>query len=769
LGAFLSSGGLNTAALGPDIDNGAGTLTFGGFSYGSGSGASGSGTLATITLQPQAAGDSALAFQNVQLRDSLNSEIPADPQGGSVQVVTYPLGDLDRDCEVDVADIMVVAIRWNSTSGDGTYDAAYDFDSDGDIDVADIMQVAVAWGDTCSSSGGPQASVPTAVLEPDSPLAPGSTQAVTATVAIDPGLADLDTSTTYTLAVTVEGAEDLGGYQFDLTYDPEMVQVDDAALGAFLGSTGRNTGPLGPEIDNGTGAVRFGAFSYGEEVGPYGDGVLAVVTYTTQLTPGETSLALTGVQLLDTTAVQQPAEISGAVYTLLTGPRVGTPIFDPSIASDQVGTVTVPITNTTNDSGVVSATLLYGYAAPYDAASVAGTGPGGDGNGDWSFDVPPQGDAHEGQTLRFWLSAADGDVPTGITSETADGSYYAIEITDDDLDPPTFANAGPAWVLSVDPVTLQVDITDAKSGISDDEQPDASVYVLWDTDGELVTDANQADMDLSAGDTFQLDTPIGPFADGITVTWQVYAADDDNSSAGAWSAIYETACRDTIFGDLDFDCDVDIDDIMIVVGHWNTGTGDPGYDAAYDFEPDGDIDVQDVMRVAAVWGDTCPYPSTASAVARATAEDGPFLRFEPSTVRVPSSGSVSVDLVVDSVVELGGYEVDLLFDPQQVTVTQVTPGGFLSSSGNTALPLGPQQAATGRLVLGGFSYGDAPGAEGTGVLATLELSLLGDVATTVNLGDVQLVTMDSGIIPAGPSGDLQLLTGHRVYLPLTQR
>ncbi|MFN2167357.1 MAG: cohesin domain-containing protein, partial [Anaerolineae bacterium] len=90
LGSFLGSGGLSTVALGPDIDNGTGRVTFGGFGFGAGSGATGSGTLATLTFSPQATGTTALAFEDEQLRDSLNSEIPADPGAGQVQVVHYP-------------------------------------------------------------------------------------------------------------------------------------------------------------------------------------------------------------------------------------------------------------------------------------------------------------------------------------------------------------------------------------------------------------------------------------------------------------------------------------------------------------------------------------------------------------------------------------------------------------------------------------------------------------------------------------------------------
>jgi uncharacterized lipoprotein YddW (UPF0748 family) len=60
-------------------------------------------------------------------------------------------GDLDCDCDVDVADIMLVASHWHSSVGDEGYDPAYDLDDDGDVDIVDIMQVAVHWGETCET------------------------------------------------------------------------------------------------------------------------------------------------------------------------------------------------------------------------------------------------------------------------------------------------------------------------------------------------------------------------------------------------------------------------------------------------------------------------------------------------------------------------------------------------------------------------------------------------------------------------------------------
>jgi len=50
---------------------------------------------------------------------------------------------------VDVADIMPVASRWRCQCGDACYNLLYDLDADGDIDIVDIMLVAVHWGETC--------------------------------------------------------------------------------------------------------------------------------------------------------------------------------------------------------------------------------------------------------------------------------------------------------------------------------------------------------------------------------------------------------------------------------------------------------------------------------------------------------------------------------------------------------------------------------------------------------------------------------------------
>jgi uncharacterized lipoprotein YddW (UPF0748 family) len=58
-------------------------------------------------------------------------------------------GDLDCDCDVDIADIMLVASRWHTAVGDPDFNPDYDLDDNEQIDIVDIMLVAVHWGERC--------------------------------------------------------------------------------------------------------------------------------------------------------------------------------------------------------------------------------------------------------------------------------------------------------------------------------------------------------------------------------------------------------------------------------------------------------------------------------------------------------------------------------------------------------------------------------------------------------------------------------------------
>jgi len=153
--------------------------------------------------------------------------------------------------------------------------------------------------------------------------------AQTAVVRIRPPSVTTGAGSTVTITVDIEGANDLGGFEFTLLHDHTVLTVTGAALGPFLGSTGRQTIPLGPiytDTSPITTGVVFGgvSFSPGGLGGATGSGSLSVLTLTTNL-PGSTLLQLADVKLANTLATPQPVNyVDGQV--IVTGSSTPTPV-----------------------------------------------------------------------------------------------------------------------------------------------------------------------------------------------------------------------------------------------------------------------------------------------------------------------------------------------------------------------------------------------------------------------------------------------------------
>ncbi|MBU0490215.1 MAG: peptidoglycan DD-metalloendopeptidase family protein [Chloroflexi bacterium] len=127
--------------------------------------------------------------------------------------------------------------------------------------------------------------------------------------------------------------------------------------------------------------------------------------------------------------------------------------------------------------------------------------------------------------------------------------------------------------------------------------PAADTYLyVYDTDGTTLLASND-DYGGSLASQIEWTAPAAGTYYVLVQHW--------NPNAAGCGTGYDLTIQRHLFGDLDHDCDVDVADIMQVASRWNTHTGDPGYDPAYDLDHDGDIDVADIMLVAAAWGQTC--------------------------------------------------------------------------------------------------------------------------------------------------------------------
>jgi hypothetical protein len=327
---FLGSTGRTTTPLGPTIDNAHGLLTFGAFSVGMQDGPSGSGLLATITLEAVGQGESSLTLGNVQLLDTDSQPIATNTRSASVRVGGCMLGDFDCDCDIDILDVMQVALRWGTVEGDPEYDATYDLDHDGDIDIVDVAIVAALWGTTCADTTANQepaaaeaAGLSAAGLSVAGPSAAGPSAAglLATGLRLQPAQDTALIGQPKTVQVWVDEVQDLASFEFALEYDATRlgVSASDVALGSFLSSTGRSASPMGPVIHvaGGVGTLSLGAMSLGfAPPGPSGSGVIAEITFT-PLQPGSAALALTAGQLANTLgASQQGLALSSAALDI---------------------------------------------------------------------------------------------------------------------------------------------------------------------------------------------------------------------------------------------------------------------------------------------------------------------------------------------------------------------------------------------------------------------------------------------------------------------
>ena len=85
----------------------------------------------------------------------------------------------------------------------------------------------------------------------------------------------------FTVTIQVDGATNLGAFEFEFGANPAVAGATaaDIHLGTFLGSTGRTTGELRLASSPPTpGRPLYGAYSYGAQPGPSGNGLLATVT-----------------------------------------------------------------------------------------------------------------------------------------------------------------------------------------------------------------------------------------------------------------------------------------------------------------------------------------------------------------------------------------------------------------------------------------------------------------------------------------------------------
>lgn len=111
-------------------------------------------------------------MSGVQFKNTAGEDLVTRAQGRQVTVEGCLFADLDRDYDLDILHIMMIASRWNSRVGDQLYDQPHDFDDD--IDIVDVMRLQLGGLDVLNVPGDilPPAGVISLCLQYRHPSAP---------------------------------------------------------------------------------------------------------------------------------------------------------------------------------------------------------------------------------------------------------------------------------------------------------------------------------------------------------------------------------------------------------------------------------------------------------------------------------------------------------------------------------------------------------------------------------------------------------------------
>jgi cohesin domain-containing protein len=167
-------------------------------------------------------------------------------------------------------------------------------------------------------------------------VAPAKAQAV---LSVDPTTQTTSTGTVITVDVDVANVTDLYGYQFDLTFNPNILQAISSSEGSFL-SSGGSTFFINGNNDNVGGTVSATADTLLSAVnGVGGSGQLAVFTFNA-VGNGTSTLAIQNETLLD------------SAFNILSDMRTG--------GSATVASATVQAPEINPSSAISALTLLFG-------------------------------------------------------------------------------------------------------------------------------------------------------------------------------------------------------------------------------------------------------------------------------------------------------------------------------------------------------------------------------------------------------------------------
>jgi len=200
--------------------------------------------------------------------------------------------------------------------------------------------------------------------------------------------------------------------------------------------------------------------------------------------------------------------------------------------------------------------------------------------------------------------------------------------------------------------------------------------------------------------------------------------------------------------DVNQDLVVDVLDLRIVTRSLNHLPGDPLFDPRGDVSEDGLIDYRDLILVAKSFGVTCGGLPKASAPVFFTAS--PMLRPAAATTSPAEGEQIAVDIMIEGVDELTGYQFDAVYDPSVLSLIDWVEGPFLAGESEydeRVFALAPDAGTPGVIREMVLTWSEPFGQTGSGCLFRATFRVEREAATIVALSNVLLAGEGSGADP----------------------
>lgn len=230
----------------------------------------------------------------------------------------------------------------------------------------------------------------------------------------------------------------------------------------------------------------------------------------------------------------------------------------------------------------------------------------------------------------------------------------------------------------------------------------------------------------------------------------------------------------SLVGDANDDGRVNLLDLRIVSRSVGRNPGHPAYDPRADINNDGDVDLIDVLIVIFNFGDSCRGQSksnlTREGISKSTM---PLAVVRPD---IPGSNpgvgeQISVDIVVEDVEELTGYQLEFYYDSSQLEVVSWAEGPFLrGASGEHETVTLDVDATTPGIIRNIVSTWYEPfGVSGSGVLFTLTFRLTAQMSSGFGVGGALIVGEDSDALSISKNTEELLATNRDPVIQIPVR